>query len=172
MTLHQLFVHFPIAFLSLYAILELIRFKRFVTFPSAFYMKATLLFFGILGAVAALLTGDLDSHNYGESVRPLINTHEMFAQITFVIFLIIACAYAIEYVSRSHQKLLERNHRINRTIAGIRRIMSPTLVVFFAFVGLITLTITGGLGAAIAYGPHADPIVSFFVNILNLAAQK
>ena len=58
MNLHPIFVHFPIALLTLYTLCELLRFKKIKDHPAWFYLKAVLIICGTLGAAAALLTGD------------------------------------------------------------------------------------------------------------------
>ncbi|KHO51327.1 MAG: hypothetical protein QT04_C0044G0036 [archaeon GW2011_AR11] len=59
LNIHPIFVHFPIALLSLYAVMVLIRFRKVMGLPYWSYAKAILAIAGTLGAFAALQTGSL-----------------------------------------------------------------------------------------------------------------
>ena len=58
MDLHPIIVHFPVALLTLYGIFELFSVRRIARKPYWFYVKAVLVIFGALGALAAWLTGE------------------------------------------------------------------------------------------------------------------
>jgi len=77
---HPIFVHFPIALLTCYALFEIVlarkaSWKSFVE-PS----KLTLLFLGTLGSWGAFFTGDLIAEALAET--PLVETHAFFASVT------------------------------------------------------------------------------------------
>jgi uncharacterized membrane protein len=81
--LHPKVVHFPIALLLTYVILELIG----VVFKKEFYQKAAhlLLFLGVIGAFFAVLTGNQAHTAYkywSESSSKLFNEHQTFANLT------------------------------------------------------------------------------------------
>ena len=52
-------VHFPIALLTVYALMELVWSKRLRKNESWLYVKAAFLIIGLLGAYAALSTGEM-----------------------------------------------------------------------------------------------------------------
>jgi len=60
MNVHPIFVHFPIALLTIYALLELIQFKKVTSWNPWFYIKASFVVFGAIGTYAALFTGGTD----------------------------------------------------------------------------------------------------------------
>lgn len=59
MNIHPLFVHFPIALLTVYAVAELLRFKRLTSQVWWWNVKTLLLGVGLLGGFATLQTGEI-----------------------------------------------------------------------------------------------------------------
>ena len=81
--LHPKVVHFPIALLITYVILELIG----IVSRKEFYQKAAhlLLFLGVIGALFAVLTGNqaFTAYQYwNDSSSELFNDHQTFANLT------------------------------------------------------------------------------------------
>jgi uncharacterized membrane protein len=140
MDLHPILVHFPIGLLTIYAILELIRFKKIMVKPHWFHTKATFAIIGALFACLAYLTGP----EGGEGTR-LHEMHHTFATFTLIIFFVIALAYLLEWIKPSKYSLF---------------IMRPYIIIPLAILGLICITITGGLGGAMVYGTHFDPFMA------------
>lgn len=157
MNIHPLFVHFPIAMLSAYAVFELLRFKKILAWQSWRYIKATLLFIGTLGTFAALATGD-SAERYHRDARALVNIHSNFGGATTAIF----CILSVYYISL----LLESVLGGKITFASLRnKIFSPPVIIILALAGLVCVMITGALGGAIAYGPATDPVVQFIYKL-------
>ena len=164
-------MHFPIALLTVYAVLECVWSVKFRTSESFFWSKFTLLTTGFLGACAALMTGDGAEQVVGHSA--LVETHSTFAGISTIIFAILLAMYLI----RAYQKypmarvtVLMEKHPFLMTIYTWKiRIASyfldTPIVYLLAILGLIAITITGSLGGAIVYGPDADPIVQFIYHL-------
>lgn len=171
MNIHPIFVHFPIALLTLYALLEILRFRFIQRVPGMFSIKAFLVIIGSLGAFVALQTGELveDAFRSGSStVRQLIETHSAVATSTFVIFGLLALAYIISlFNTYAAQSSFTRFVSQNPFLASVWRILSnaagfimrPSVLVILAVLGLLAVTVTGALGGAIVYGPDADPVV-------------
>ncbi len=85
--LHPKVVHFPIALLLTYVILELIG----IVFRKEFYQKAAhlLLFLGVIGAFFAVLTGNqayIAYEYWNDSSIDLFNDHQTFANLTIWYF--------------------------------------------------------------------------------------
>ncbi len=139
MDLHPIFVHFPIALLTVYAIFELVRFKKVVNKFYWFYIKATLAIAGELFAFLAYLSSP------NEGGHPLVEMHETFAIATICIFAIISVSYLLEWFKPSKYSLF---------------VMRPYIIIPLALLGLAAITITGGLGGAIVYGTHFDPFMA------------
>lgn len=81
--LHPMVVHFPVALLLTYVILELTG----IVFRKEFYQKAAhlILFLGVIGAFFAVLTGNqaFDAYEYwSDSNKELFNDHQTFANLT------------------------------------------------------------------------------------------
>ncbi len=84
---HPKIIHFPIAFLLIYALLEIIG----VLFKKDFFSKAAhlFLFLGVLGAVAAVLTGKQAFENFeywNKKASDILEEHEKYANITLWYF--------------------------------------------------------------------------------------
>jgi uncharacterized membrane protein len=85
--LHPKVVHFPIALLLTYILCELIG----VIFKKDFFSKTAhlLLLLGVIGAVAAVLTGNLAFSAYqtwNDANRGLFNHHQTFANLSIWYF--------------------------------------------------------------------------------------
>lgn len=173
MNIHPIFVHFPIALLTVYAIAELIRFKKVTETPYYFYVKAVLVIAGTLSSSLALQTGELAEHLLGERGSKLIDSHATFATISTDIFAILAVVYLLIWISKTswNTKINEFKNGIfakiwNLLVSTANKIISSPLSFILAFIGLIAVTVTGALGGAIVYGPTVDPIVSFIYNLV------
>lgn len=171
MNFHPIFVHFPIALLTVYTLCELLRFKQIKAQPAWFYVKAVLVIAGTAGATAAIFTGDgarkaLFTGMMNIQVtnpRAVVALHETWAKGASLIFLIIAAGYAvawlnkfriIKYLPGTFLKLLWM------AFTRIQKVVTESwLVVVLAILGLIAITIAGSLGGSIVYGSNTDPVV-------------
>jgi len=124
------------------------------------------LLFGAVGAVIAFGTGEIaEKLLEDKSLEELIEMHSAFAAISTFIFSILAFSYSVRWLSLYH-KIFEgwlRPLSFLELIANIIAIRWITLI--GALVGLAAITITGGLGAAIVYGPEADPLVAIIYSL-------
>ncbi len=169
MNIHPLFVHFPIALLVMYALMEI---TPRVWSSRASWWRSTKIFLVITGWVAAiptLITGDMAGDIIGET--QLVETHASMAILTVIIFAIPVVAYLIEIFEALgwNHKVIERCSWCAPVIRFMRHfstlILRSPIISAVAFLGMIFITITGGLGASIAYGPDIDPIVSFIYRL-------
>ena len=160
MNIHPLFVHFPIGILVLYTAFEILRFKIITKRPWYFEIKAVLSIIGTLAAYATASTGELAEDILRISSpdkMALVEIHSMYAVVTITIFSILAGSYLFEWLKKAGQvKIITKILFLNKLSYFIQK-YSPLI----AIVGLVSITITGGLGASIVYGPDVDPFVTF-----------
>ncbi|MFA5997931.1 MAG: DUF2231 domain-containing protein [Candidatus Paceibacterota bacterium] len=176
MNIHPLFVHFPIGLLVAYSVLELGAYL----FPALrrqawlFPVNAFLLFVGILAAFATLVTGDMAEElieTAGDPNGALVETHSSFAATTTLLYLVLAAAYLNRIFDRKGwftlvigtNRFLAWGWNVKKYLAHL--ILDTWLLPVLALIALIGMTITGGLGAAIVYGPNVDPLVSFIYQL-------
>ena len=156
---HVIAVHFPVAFLTIYAIAELVRFRVITSQPFWFYIKGFLVVVGELGACAAALTGLLIKSSFSYA-RNVIAVHETFAILTICIFGVLALAYLISAIEKMRP---ERARGYFFTLAG--KFLRSPLPIILAFLGLVAVTVTGALGGSIAFGPTAEPASQFIYGL-------
>lgn len=168
MNIHPLFVHFPIALLAIYGIMELIHTDRLNHSDTYAAIKGFLAIVGTLAAYVTLSTGDIAEELLLKSrgdLRQLIETHSAFASASTIIFSILALAYLIKFIADSkyaNASILTAGWfaPVWRALCISSRAVRETVFgQIMALAGIICITITGSLGASIVYGPDADPIV-------------
>ncbi|MDO8470283.1 MAG: hypothetical protein Q7S84_04720 [bacterium] len=185
MNLHPIVVHFPVALLTVYALFELIRFRKLAAQSWWFPMKAVLVMVGGVGALAARQTGELIENEFqrGGVMGRVLEAHQLAANATIAVFGTIAAAYLVTWVLRSAWGVPARPDESGRSGGRIAAspvwgatarfvgaiawfIMRPPVIVVGALFGLFLVTVTGGLGGILAYGPDVDPVTkllfSFF----------
>lgn len=152
MNIHPIIIHFPIAFLTLYAVLELVRFQKVTSQPYWFYVKAILVIAGSLGALVAFITGGIASGWVNEGPRIFL-LHKYFGFSTFLLSVIVAKAYGWQWF---------RPNRYSRFI------LQPKVVVSLAILILFFVTTTGGLGGAMVRGTTFDPFMKPIFKLLGV----
>jgi uncharacterized membrane protein len=166
--IHPLLVHFPIALLFLYSILKVLPLKKW--FPQVAWrdIERMLLLVGVLGAFAALATGDTAEH----LVRPnhqLVDMHSTFGGIATYIYgaLLLGEIAAIfntykDHISASWKWLVRISLFVEKVLCN------KIYACILAVAGLIAISITGMLGGVIAYGLAADPIAPVLLKLLGI----
>lgn len=169
MNIHPLFVHFPIALLVIYSILEIGAYFLPVLRRQTwlFGVKAFLLFVGVVSAFAALATGGLAEELIEASPRAyILEVHSGIAAATTVLYLALSVAYLVrvfdhdgwgKYVAGMSSPFI-RIWSFKKYVAHL--VLDTWLLPTLALIAFLGMLVTGALGAAIVYGPSADPIVS------------
>lgn len=88
--LHSIFIHFPIAFLFLFIILEILN----IFLRKSFISKSShlLLLLGVIGGIFAVLTGNQAAQSISEKInnltlyKELIEEHQYYATLTLWLF--------------------------------------------------------------------------------------
>lgn len=165
MNLHPIIVHFPIALLTLYAVMEILRLPFLTRQQWYFFMKAVLVILGSLASWFGVLSGTL-SEKF-QAGNPVLDYHEFFAYSTAIIFSVIALCYALAWYS----DYMNQNGVVldSKIVKFAKEIVKNYLVIILALLGLACVTITGGLGGVMVFGPDADP---FFKPIYNVLLGK
>ena len=169
MNIHPILVHFPIALLTLYAICELIRFKKVTAQHYWFHVKAILIIAGLVTAELALGSGEAIEKMFKEEnpvKDAIVHVHAASAEGTIGIFLILAISYLVLWIEYdSSKKFLVKYPSLanpwKRLIKIAKWIIDTPASLVLALIGIVGITITGALGGAMVHGPDVDPFVSF-----------
>ena len=94
--LHPIMVHFPIALLTIYSLLEIASlFRKARHNRTVWYIKLFLLLVGRISIQAALTTGEA-AGDAGFGVRDIIERHEKFANMSVWLYGISAIGYVLQ----------------------------------------------------------------------------
>lgn len=138
-----------------------------------FPVKSFLLFVGVLAAFAALISGGIAQDIARQSTPrlPILKIHSSFAGATTLLYIILAAAYTVRVFDvKGWGNRIVGNHSLLVRIWNIKKYLAYRildswplpLIAFFALAGLF---FAGALGAAMVYGPDADPFVSFIYRL-------
>lgn len=173
----MLVVHFPVALLSIYAVMEFVRWKVLNEKSYWFYLKAVFVVLGTIGAYTSSMFGDLIedaivAQKIGTvpNIRDIIDMHATFAGITTVVFSLLAGAYVIAWIDREEPdviaRFLSRFPFLRLSITLKDFLLTTPVAIVLAFVGIIAITVTGAIGGGIVSGPDVDPIVTLVYRLL------
>src|ERR1051326_4143656 len=112
LNVHPIFVHFPVALLTIYCLLEFVRLRKVTSQPYWFYIKAMFVIIGSLATAAALITGDMAEDIVAGSdraLRHLIGVHSNWAVATTTIFGMLAFFYLIAWIEKQLPNFLLGN---------------------------------------------------------------
>ena len=168
LNVHPIVVHFPIALLTIYALMELVRFKKIAGQPYWFYVKATFVILGSLASVVAYETGKWAARAIRSdlSLRPILRLHETYASLTIVIFGVLAVAYFVAWMETTGY-FKNWDFGLWKLAVWLKNlILQAPLAITLALLGLVVITITGALGGTLVYGPNIDPVVKLVNQIL------
>ncbi len=167
MDLHPIFVHFPIAFFTLYSALEIIPWSKLQEKVEYFWLKFGILIAGVLSAPVTLMSGDAASEGFevGKLSR-LVETHEALAQLTVIVYVVILVLSGARILTLINHPLIANQPTVNKFVTLLNKINQRYVLAILALIGLILITVTGALGGAIAFGLGVDPLADYFYKLL------
>lgn len=175
---HLIFIHFPIALLSLYAFLEVLSVsKHFFKKESLELTKGILLVVGVLSGYISESTGEMVQNIISRTnvhLRTTLHFHEMFANLTVGIFLILAISYVISFMESTESI---RNSKIYTFIRSKIPALLLTFIFLFekrsiritlAILGAIAVMTTGALGGILTNSCMVDPVTVLVCKVFSL----
>jgi uncharacterized membrane protein len=167
LNIHPLFVHFPVAFFTVYSLAELLRFKSLLRRAEFFYVKTVLVLVGFGSALLAIITGLVAKQLW--AVKPIqLQTHENFGIATTIVFGFLAFGYLVAWLEQSARcAAWLRGNAFGKFLLTLKHLLIETpLAPFLALVGLVLVFITGALGGSMVFGTDADPFARFVYHLL------
>lgn len=156
---HLMLIHFPIALLIIYVFLE--YFKRFTKADYWFNVRSIFLYFGFISIILSILSGSMLEGDFETKFKALFDLHETFATITLYLYLSIAIYYVLVQF-KDKLKYFEKYNLFRQISNFYVKLFSKTYIMHSVLLlALISIIITGSLGAAMSQGPNIDPVVSF-----------
>jgi len=169
MNIHPIVVHFPIALLIVYSMIEIISYISPTWSAKLYTTKTICLWIGALGTIAAMSSGDTAKHLIWLRF-PLVKTHETWASATQITYMVIAIYYVIKTIITDNLWGKYWSKYTQQYSSQITMFLSSrwtALVIMIASVVWIgLLTIVGALGGAIVRGTGTgDPVTDWVVTI-------
>ena len=172
---HVLVVHFPIALLTLYALIEIGSvFKELRNKRSLEITKAILVVSGTVGAIISRMTGESVNHAIrNQSIdktgllspelwRPVLELHEGASLWATGIFIVISIGYIIyffetteTYKEKSWYKAFKQGMH-SKLRKFLHNFSTKGMKIFLAVLGLLFLTLTGAFGGILVHGCQSD----------------
>lgn len=172
--IHPIVVHFPVAMLMAYSIIEIISLFSQKRAAKLYTTKTIILWIGAVWGFMALQTGEWTQEFLWIS-GDLVHTHEEYADKTFFVYAIITVYYIIKtmYIQQIWGKYWVNNIQAyhSQLTSFFASSVTQVIVTLIAIVWMGLLTITGALGGAIAHGTNnGDPVSDWAV--ANLVANQ
>ncbi len=164
--IHPVVVHFPVALLTLYSLLEIATLFWRERTKKLQQTKLFLLFVWTVGTFFALQSGEMAQDYLGIKNSNLVHTHEEYAEKTYSTYIWISIYYLLILAQTNWlQRYLPEKRQIILTKI-LTRPYRRYFVILAATAWLILLTITWALWWAISQWPDADPMVQFIYDML------
>lgn len=166
LNLHPIFVHFPVALLTLYALVLLVYIPR----PSIVRLKSIVRPFlaitGALGSIASYLSGEAIEDLFKPFAGELLALHANFALGVVVFFCLMALLELFVFLGSEWVMEAIRQRFSTKTMSLFKAWLEGPVSIFFGLVGFVLIMTTGALGGAIAYGRDFDPFTKWLTGLL------
>jgi hypothetical protein len=130
-------------------------------------IERLILLVGFLGALAANSTGEIAE----DLVRPnqqLVETHSFFAGASILFYGLILLGEVLTLLITFMIQKFNIIPLIKLFTFFEKLLTNKALVLLLAFLGLISISITGMLGGIMVYGLSADPLAPIILKILGI----
>lgn len=166
--IHPIIVHFPIAFLFIYAVIKILPFRKW--FPKVSWNDISLivLIVGVLGAFASLSTGEAAEHVVRRN-RQLVEAHSMFASLSTWLFGALLVGELAAIFNRTAKFMDQKWAMVRKVTVLLQKYLYDSfLAAFIVVIAFLSIMMTGLLGGVIVYGTTADPIAGFVLQLLGI----
>ena len=163
--IHPAVVHFPVALLTLYSLLEIATLFWRERTKKLQQTKLFLLFVWTVGTFFALQSGEMAQDYLGIKNSQLVETHEEYAEMTYSTYIWISIYYLLIIAKNNWLQRFLPQKRQTIITKLLDRSYRRYLLILAATAWLILLSITWALWWAISQWPDADPIVRFVYDL-------
>jgi uncharacterized membrane protein len=167
--IHPIIVHFPIAMLVIYCVIEIIPVRTIFKKIQWQSVSDVLLVVGALGTLASMVTGEAAEHSVmAMGNHDLVEMHALFASITTWVACVLLGDRLLSWlwpmITRFVPSVVVRF--VSAVLAFVRNKIVHILLVVLGFIALV---MTGILGGAIVYGTTADPLAPVVMDMLQVS---
>lgn len=165
MDLHPLVVHFPIALLTLYSFLEVI--KPWTKAPHWKNIRLFLIITGAIGAYLGLMTGEVAEDLYtNPGMRDVLDAHEAAGSAAAWVYIVLAVGYFFDWLRTSRLSSKVPTAVRKWIDIAVKLIVKSPLAPLLAIAGFLILSLAGALGAILVHGPDIDFITKIVYNVM------
>lgn len=171
MDLHPIFVHFPVALITLFALFEILPLEK--KFGKMYFVTKFLFScLGVLMSIPAYLSGGVaeEAIEHGP-LHDVVELHGFFAGATIVVAIALLVIYKLRFALQYPETFVGRyvvRYVPARILEQLRPLTARGFAVFLAIVLLVLITVTGALGGSMVYGPDIDPIAKVLYKVFDL----
>ena len=163
---HPLVVHFPIALLFVYSLIQIFPMQKWIPSVSWKHVKNVLLIIGFIGAVVASSLGEIAA-DLNQPNHDVLELHETFASLVEVFYGILVGSTVVQWICAKYTKVLE--YRMVSIILMISNFIENRWIsVILSLLGLVALVLTGVFGGVMVYGTSADPLAAPLLQLFGV----
>lgn len=169
MNLHPIVVHFPIALLSVYSLIEIYRRWKPSHASKLEITRVLLLVIGIIGGRIALATGEgIEAMYNGNELEKIVQAHAAAANTSIVLYTILLVIVLIPMLQQRIKRWIpvQYHHYLDRLIRVINRFEAYHTRQVIAIVALLALLVTGALGGGLVYGSDVEPLTTILFKLI------